>query len=103
MSLYITTNVTDRRVTVVSADGFTHHIDLPVGASVYGSPSRDPCRGIHIMDAQGVGVFRPPPFRPFLMLPSSMQYCTQSEWDHYCYVNPDPRYPVDSNALVGNT
>ena len=36
-------------------------------------------------------------------LPPGSRRPSQWEFDKYCYENPDPRYPLDINALVYKT
>ena len=39
-------------------------------------------------------------FLPFVSLPEGVRQCQQWEFDRHCAQNPDPRYPIDINALV---
>ena len=56
----------------------------------------------HIIDNQGVGIYQPRQWRPFVSLPEGVRQCEQWEFDRHCAENPDPRYTVDMNALVWN-
>tara|TARA_B100000925_G_C21834099_1_gene398478 strand:- start:13 stop:351 length:339 start_codon:yes stop_codon:yes gene_type:complete len=57
---------------------------------------------LHIIDDQGIGVCQSLQWRPYSLPPGSRRP-SQWEFDKYCYENPDPRYPLDINALVYKT
>jgi len=57
---------------------------------------------LHIIDDKGVGICRQLQWRPFALPPGSRRPL-QWEFDKFCYDNPDPRYPLDINALVYKT
>ena len=57
----------------------------------------------HVIDSKGVGIYEPRLYRPFLPLPEGVRQCKQWEFDLHCSKNPDPKYPIDINALIWET
>ena len=80
-------------------------INLPIDSKINLSslPNKYGCvTNAHVINDEGVGIYDPRRFRPFVPLPEGFRQCTQWEFDRHCAENPDPRYTIDMNALVWN-
>ena len=78
-------------------------INLPIEDKVNLSslPNKYGCvTNAHVINDQGIGIYEPRRYRPFVPLPEGFRQCKQWEFDRHCAQNPDPRYPIDINALV---